>query len=138
MSYDPFDYEEPLTLPPGYEVTRQGKVYSHGTNWRGYGSRLLRQLPDEDGYPTVRLVLPTGKRKRFRVHRLVAECFLSPRPLGKELRHLDGNKANNVPEILAWGTQAENAADRERHGRTSRGAKHSRAIKAGLPPRVQP
>lgn len=131
MSYDAFDYEEPLTLPPGYAVTRDGRVYSHDSNWRGYGTRALSQLPDRDGYLTVRLTTATGRRKRFRVHRLVAETYLSPRPLGRELRHLDGNKTNNSAANLAWGTQAENAADRERHGRTSRGVKHSEAIKAG-------
>lgn len=32
-----------------------------------------------------------------------------------ETRHLDGDKVNNKPENLAWGTAKENALDRERH-----------------------
>ena len=46
------------------------------------------------------------------------------------LRHLDGNKTNPHADNLAWGTQKENAADRERHGKTSRGSKHSAAIRS--------
>ena len=62
---------------------------------------------------------------------IVAAEYLPPRPSPKhEIRHLDGNKNNAHCDNLAWGTAKENAEDRERHGRTSRGASHSAAIKA--------
>lgn len=113
----------------GYEVTRDGKVFSVDSNWRGLGRRELRQSLNKDGYPTVRLTI--GKRRvRYTVHRLVALHHLPPPPTNShEVRHLDGNKLNPKLENLAWGTQKENAADRERHGRTSRGAQHGSFIK---------
>lgn len=112
-----------------YEVTRDGRVFSM-TNWRGCGRRELAQQPNDDGYPSVRLIVD-GKRKRLAVHVLVAREYLPPRPSpGHEVRHLDGNKDNPCAENLAWGTRKENADDRERHGRTSRGTSHSVAIKA--------
>lgn len=116
----------------GYEVTEGGKVFSVAHNWRGYGRREMRQTPNADGYPSVRLTV-AGQRKRLAVHRLVAAAFLPPRPSAShEVRHLDGDKTHNHVRNLAWGTRADNAADREMHGRTSRGARHSEAIKRGL------
>jgi hypothetical protein len=112
-----------------YEVTRDGRVFSL-TNWRGLGRRELVQSPNDDGYPSVRIVVD-GKRKHIAVHVLVALHHLPPRPSpDHEVRHLDGDKSNRCAENLAWGTARENAADRERHGRTSRGQSHSNSIRA--------
>lgn len=117
---------------PGYEVTRDGRVFSGETNWRGYGRREMQQTPNTDGYPSVRIIVD-GIRKRIAVHVLVAHHYLPPRPSPQhEVRHLDGNKDNSNADNLAWGTRKDNADDREAHGRTSRGVRHSLAIKAGL------
>jgi hypothetical protein len=114
-----------------YEVTREGRVFST-TNWRGYGRRELTQEPNDDGYPSVRLLI-NGKRTRKAVHVLVAQHHLTARPSpAHEVRHLDGNKLNPHADNLAWGTRADNASDREQHGRTSRGERHAAAIKVGL------
>jgi hypothetical protein len=114
----------------GYAIDRDGNVYSIAHNWRGYGVRRMVPHPNDDGYPSVRLTT-NSKRKLVTVHSLVAITFLPLRPsLAHEVRHLDGNKANSSVHNLAWGTRKENADDRERHGRTSRGLKHSAAIRA--------
>lgn len=117
---------------PRYEVTCDGRVFSLDTNWRGYGQRELTQELNNDGYPSVRIIV-NGKRVRYAVHKLVARTHIGPQPApGYEVRHLDGNKMNNHFRNLAWGTRKENADDRERHGRTSRGPSHSTAIKSGI------
>lgn len=117
---------------PQYEVDQYGRVYAVGTNWRGYGRRELTRDLNADGYPSVRVTVD-GQRRRVSVHWLVAAAFLPERPsVDHEVRHLDGNKMNNCASNLAWGTKTENAADREAHGRTSRGARHSTAIKRGI------
>lgn len=41
--------------------------------------------------------------------------------------HLDGDPSNNALANLEWGTAAENAADRVRHGTAPRGAEAGRA-----------
>jgi len=116
----------------GYDVTREGTVSSTVSNWRGYGEREMRQTLNADGYPSVRIIVD-GQHKRLAVHKLVAARWLPPKPsLQHEIRHLDGNKMNNHVDNLDWGTPKENAADRERHGRTSRGESHALAIKKGL------
>ena len=124
------------TIYPGYEVTEDGRVFSVSTNWRGYGRRQLTPSPNDDGYPSVRIYVD-GNTLSFAVHVLVARAFLPPRPPeAHDVRHLDGDKENSSASNLAWGTQKENAADRERHGRTSRGQEHSVAIKRGLATRA--
>lgn len=114
---------------PGYKTTCDGRVFSVCSNWRGYGCRELVADLNSDGYPSVRLTI-NGRRTRYSVHSLVAHEYLPPRPSDKhEIRHLDGNKLNPNANNLAWGTQKENADDRELHNRTSRGPSHSASIK---------
>lgn len=116
----------------GYEISNEGKVYSVAHNWRGYGKRQLQFVKDRDNYLCVRLTID-GFRKKFRVHRLVADHFLPARPSAKhEVRHLNGDKFDNRAVNLCWGTQKENAADRYLHGRTSCGLPHSEAVRNGM------
>ena len=116
---------------PGYEVTPDGRVFSVDSNWRGYGQRELTQTLNSHGYPSVRMTI-NGVRSRRLVHSLVAAQYLPQRPSrAHEVRHLNGDKTDNSVSNLAWGTRKENADDRERHGRTSRGASHSAAIRQG-------
>lgn len=114
----------------GYDVYPDGRVFSN-SGWRSKGYFEIKQSPDQYGYPAVRLMIG-GKRKRERVHRLVAMLFHGPRPTPfHQVCHVDGDKLNNSSDNLYWGDARENAADRKRHGRTSSGAKHSSSIIAG-------
>ena len=116
-----FTKETEATLLDGYEIGPDGRVWSVGSNWRGYGKREMEQRPDRDGYLYVRLTID-GKRRKYRVHRLVAASFLPGCPSSQhQLRHMDGNKHNNSATNLAWGTAKDNADDRSRHGRTNNG-----------------
>lgn len=112
-----------------YEVSSDGRVYSL-SGWRGQPRRELVQSLNSHGYPRVS-VMRGGKKTSLLVHSLVANAFLLERPSSAhEVRHLDGDRTNNVASNLAWGTRAENAADRARHGRTSSGEAHSLAIRS--------
>jgi hypothetical protein len=114
-----------------YRITEDGRVFSVSSNWRGYGEREMKQTLNSDGYPSVRII-HNGKRKRFATHILVAYEFLGPRPKGLQIRHLDGNKMNCHKNNLCYGTALENASDRDKHGKTSKGLTHSIKIKAGI------
>ena len=117
---------------PGYSVSSDGRVFSNEHNWRGYGVRELIQDKNTDGYPSVRLTV-NSKRTRVSVHWLVARAFLGEKPSAtSQVCHINGDHADNRVENLRWGTAMDNAADREKHGRTSRGRKHSEAIIKGL------
>lgn len=121
----------PINGAPGYAVTNDGRVFSIGMNWRGYGEREIKPVDNADGYLKVRLMIG-GRRRNLAVHRIVAMTFVGPRPSpAHEACHIDGDRRNNVASNLRWGTRRENAADRDRHGRTSRGPSHAAAIRAG-------
>jgi HNH endonuclease len=92
------------TRYPGFFVSSLGRV-------RGRRGGILKQRLN-DGYPHVKMSI-YGYRK---VHQLVCEGWNGTRPPEAIVRHLDGNRLNNLPENLRWGTVAENAADTRAHG----------------------
>jgi hypothetical protein len=57
------------------------------------------------------------------VHSLVILAFVGPRPDGEQVRHLNGNPADNRLTNLAYGTQSQNQQDSLRHGTHAQAAK---------------
>ena len=99
-----------------YEVSDHGRVRSldrtvpHGhTGTRRAAGRVLRPVIDSGGYPFVHL----GRRpqRRVRIHVLVLETFVGPRPVGLKGLHGDDIKTNSHLSNLRWGTQSENIAE---------------------------
>lgn len=125
---------------PGYSVTEDGRVFTHRRriglgDGGGHGTRVVidpayvlerKQTAGKGGYMLVRIGtdagLATGK-----VHQMVADAFLGPRPDGFVVRHVDGNPANNSASNLVYGTYQQNAGDRDQHGSTRRGGTHAQA-----------
>lgn len=105
-----------------YEVSDQGRVRSldraitrqDGTSMRCRG-KILKQHLDDSGRFQLGLTRD-GHGQTRRVHGLVLEAFVGPRPDGMEACHSDGNCRNNHVSNLRWGTHAENMEDRVRHG----------------------
>jgi hypothetical protein len=67
------------------------------------------------------------KSRPLRVHVLVAETYIGPRPPGHYCCHLDGNKYNNSVKNLVWATPKENYAHRYIHGTDVCGERSPRA-----------
>lgn len=64
---------------------------------------------DKDGYRVVGI-----RRKVYRVHRLVAECFI-PNPDNKPtVDHIDRNRQNNAVSNLRWASRKEQADNSSR------------------------
>jgi hypothetical protein len=107
-----------------YEVSTHGRVRS----WkpiRNYAKspikpRLLKPTVDKDGYHKI-VLFKNKKRFDFRVAVLVAETYISKRPKGCVLRHLDGSKTNDYVRNLKWGTPQENSDDTLLHGTRIKG-----------------
>ena len=97
-----------------YEVSDLGRVRSLPRP-RVRAARLLAANPGDNGYPIVSL-RRDGQGHSRRVHVLVAEAFIGPRPPGQVIRHLDGDSLNNSLTNLAYGTPSENIKDQVRHG----------------------
>lgn len=99
-----------------YYITENGKVYSKKYHHRQNPNCELREMKctiHKTGYSVIEL-FKNKIGKSFRVHRLVAECYI-PNPDNKPyVNHIDGNKSNNKLINLEWCTAKEN----EYHKRT--------------------
>lgn len=100
-----------------YEVSSFGRVRTVlGASQHSYHYHAGSILgPSNDGHYWI-LHLTGLKKRTRRVHTLVLESFIGPRPKGMVSRHLDGNAYNNALENLAWGTQKQNMDDKKKHG----------------------
>ena len=78
-------------------------------------AQMMLGWESPDGYLRVSL-WRDNRRKTLTIHCIVALAFLGPRPEGLQVRHLDGDKKNNALKNLAYGTTADQVADRKRHG----------------------
>lgn len=117
-----------------YQVSDQGRIRSCASpNGRGDWlevPRLMKPTPNYSGYRVVTLSMPDGRRVQKRLHCLVLEAFVGPRPEGLQAAHCDDDKSNNRLSNLKWKTLGENMRDRNLNGRTARGVR-SGAFKHG-------
>lgn len=106
-----------------YEVSDLGRVRSldrviveRGTGTvRQVKGRIMKATPHE-GWVSVTLSRG-GRNKRYaKVHHLVLEAFVGPRPAGMEGCHNYGDFRDNRLESLRWDTPSENMRDQVRHG----------------------
>ena len=119
-----------------YEVSNYGDARSltrsvpygkhKGATYKG---RELKQFVT-NSYLSVKLA-KAGVAKTLYVHDLVLLAFEGRRPdFGSrgEIRHLDGDKFNNLLSNLKYGTTKENAADRKLHAVGLIADKHDRRL----------
>lgn len=99
-----------------YQVSDQGRVRSldriiHTKQYTQHRKGQILSTPlGTYGYPTVNI-----NRKCRRVHQLVAEAFIGPRPKNLDTIHKDGIKTNCRSDNLRYGTHAENQLDIRKH-----------------------
>lgn len=90
-----------------YIVSYDGKVYSTHNCGRAKYHQEISQRKNEDGYMTI-TTGKTGNRRRYRVHRMVAEAFIPNPDNLPEVNHKDNNRANNCVDNLEWCTHQYN------------------------------
>jgi hypothetical protein len=74
---------------------------------------------DSNGYKQI-VLTKNGKRKSYKVHRLVAMEFIPNPNNDKEINHKDENKQNNFVENLEWCTHLYNSNYGTRNYRCTR------------------
>jgi len=96
-----------------YEVSDLGRVRSldnfvkNGNGLRIVRGRILKLIFDKDGYYTVSLH-KNAKRYPRKVHRLVAETFISNPESKPQTNHMNCIKTDSRASNLEWVTQSEN------------------------------
>lgn len=108
-----------------YEVSDQGRVRSkprivlrsdgETRRLKGRVLRASRANSTNNRYRSVGLS-KDGKLYMKRVHLLVAEAFIGPRPEGMVLRHLNDDTNDNRLANLAYGTIRDNSRDSVQNG----------------------
>jgi hypothetical protein len=97
---------EPIEISgfPDYIIHPDGKIYCKSR------SCFLNPGKDHAGYIQVGLRPPTGKRRTFRLHRLLAEHFI-PKQYGDGdfVDHIDNDRTNNQLSNLRWVTSEQNS-----------------------------
>lgn len=84
-----------------YQISNFGRVRNTKTN------KILKGNKSDCGYIRVDIQLPKQKRRKFLVHQLVYECFVSPE--FEEINHINGDKTDNRVENLENVSHRENA-----------------------------
>jgi hypothetical protein len=86
---------------PNYQVSSFGNVKNIVTE--KYKAKNITKF----GYERTDLY-NNGFHKTMPIHKLVVEAFISKRPMGKQINHIDGNKKNNCLDNLEYVTRSEN------------------------------
>lgn len=104
---------------PKYEVSDDGDVRLATTQ------RWLKPWISTTGYPNVKLSDVHGRRGTRKVHALVMEAFVGPRPTPEtQICHANGDRTDGRLVNLRYGSIADNIADARRHGTLRLGSKH--------------
>ena len=84
-----------------YQISNKGRIKNTKTGRITYGAKI------DSGYRRFEIYFQNGKHKRFLVHQLVYECFISPE--FEEINHINGDKTDNRVENLENVSHRENA-----------------------------
>ena len=87
-----------------YQISNKGRVKSLHKG----SERILRPVINKYGYMFVYLYNDNA-RKYFKIHRLVAQAFISNPENKPQVNHKDENKLNNCVNNLEWATAKENS-----------------------------
>jgi hypothetical protein len=89
---------------PGYEVSPFGRVLNSNTG-------LVLQPGISNGYPKINLC-GNNKKKKYSIHRLVANAFINNPENKRCVDHIDNNRTNNHVTNLRWASYEENSMNR--------------------------
>lgn len=121
----------PIPGLDGYEASDKGRVRS----WRGYGGtrrekpRVRKATPNHrrGGYHVITFVIDGRSLARYVHHLVVAAFGRRPRKGQTEVRHKDGNPANNALTNLTWSCHKVNMRDQVLHGTHTKGHQNGNA-----------
>lgn len=101
-----------------YQISNTGKVMNK------QNGNILSPCNNGNSYMSVQL----GRGKRFYIHRLVGQHFLSNTNDYKEMNHINGNRQDNNINNLEWCTRQENIDHKKITGTQLYGSKIYKAL----------
>lgn len=101
-----------------FEISSDGRLRKNG--------RLVKLGKTMDGYQQYAFRI-NGKAKYKRIHALVLETFIGPRPPKHDCCHINGIPNDNRIENLRWCTRKENVQDSIKHGTKAACQRHGSA-----------
>ena len=111
----------PIPGFPHYYAASDGTIWrewsDHWTQLRPTLSSCKRTAFAVHRYLTLKMPgRESGRQRTYRVHTLVLMAFKGSPQTEQVGRHLDGDRMNNAPSNLEWGTRKQNTQDMLRHG----------------------
>ena len=100
-----------------YEASSLGRVrgLDRRSGQKFVKGGMIKPSSDGGGYTSFSLCRG-NKKERVKTHRAVCMAFHGMPEEGACVRHLNGDRRDNRAANLAWGTRAENEADKLQHG----------------------
>lgn len=92
-----------------FSISNLGKIRNNKTG------KTLKTQKNKKGYHIVRVTV-NQRKTTFRIHRLVAECFVPNVDNKPQVNHKDGNKDNNKSTNLEWVSNKENCLHAIKNG----------------------
>lgn len=95
-----------------YWISSDGKLFTE--NWKNTGKfREMKPAKDGNGYLRTVMVDDSGKNNTVKIHRIVAQAYLSNPENKEQVNHKNSIKTDNSVDNLEWCTFDENIAHRE-------------------------
>lgn len=111
----------PVVGFPCYEVSDLGRVKRVSGGKGGVVDKILKPCTGSTGGYAMITLYPG--RKRRKIHQLVLEAFIGPRPENTEGCHSNRNPSDNRLVNLRWDTHSNNQKDSSRPGELHHNAK---------------
>lgn len=98
-----------------YSISNMGRVRREKIGISTYPGKIISLIIGARGYVQISL-MKNSQKYNFKVHKLVAEAFIGPKPTRFEINHKDGIKSNNAVFNLEYVTRQGNMQHAVKNG----------------------